>query len=170
MSEILTKLIADGLVIVVILIGAAALLWRIPKGHRLDAYSRVLMAGLTAYLVAKLVGSIYQPELTRPFEQMGVSAGASYLNNPGFPSDHVLFCTAITLAVWFEVRSKQLLAILLGLTLAVGAGRVLALVHTPFDVVGGLIIACVGIPWYLQRDKHKLITNQYRQKINNGVK
>ena len=29
-----------------------------------------------------------------------------------------------------------------------GNYRVIALVHTPLDVVGGLLIACVGIVWY----------------------
>ena len=110
------------------------------------------MAGLTAYLFAKLIGSIYQPELQRPFELMGVDAGASFLNNPGFPSDHVLFCAAITLAVWFETRSKRVAYVLTLLTALVALGRVLALVHSPLDVIGGVFIACVGALWYLQRE------------------
>ena len=113
------------------------------------------MAGLTAYLLAKLIGSVFQPESLRPFQQMGVDAGALYLNNPGFPSDHMLFATAITLAVWFETRNKQLTITLVILTALVGIGRVLALVHTPLDVLGGFAIACVGGLWYLQRDQQK---------------
>jgi len=140
---------ADGAVIPVVLIGAVALLFKV-RGSRYEAYARILMAGLTAYLLAKLAGSIFQPELERPFEQLGLSAGASYLNNPGFPSDHMLFCTAITLAVWFETRSKWLTALLGTLTLLVGVGRILALVHTPLDVAGGIVIAAIGALWYLQ--------------------
>ena len=30
----------------------------------------------------------------------------------------------------------------------VSAGRVMALVHTPLDVTGGVIIACAGSLWY----------------------
>jgi membrane-associated phospholipid phosphatase len=155
MHELFTKLIADGLVFLVVAIGAWTLLTRIPKDERYHAYCRILMAGLTALLVAKLVASIYQPEVARPFEQMGVKPGAAYLNNPGFPSDHVLFCMAILLAVWFETKHKKITYILIGLTALVAIGRVLALVHTPLDVIGGVGIACAGIPWYLQREKHK---------------
>ncbi|MES2875945.1 MAG: phosphatase PAP2 family protein [Patescibacteria group bacterium] len=153
MNEVLIKLIADGAVLPVIVIGAWALLFKIPMGEHYRAYCRILLAGLTAYAAAKMIGSIYQPELQRPFELMGVDAGASFLNNPGFPSDHVLFCTAITLAVWFETRNKLLSGILAGLTLMVALGRVLALVHSPLDVVGGILIACIGAAWYLQRKR-----------------
>jgi membrane-associated phospholipid phosphatase len=153
MQAILIKILADGAVIPVILIGAWALLFKVERGTRYQAYCRIIMAGLTAYLFAKLIGSVFQPELERPFELMGTSAGASFLNNPGFPSDHVLFCTAITLAVWFETKQKVLAGLLAGLTLLVAVGRVLALVHSPLDVSGGIIIALLGGIWYLQREE-----------------
>ena len=146
--ELFIRLIADAAVIPVVLIGAWALLFKVPKGRRFEAYSRVLMAGLTAYLLAKFVGTIYQPATLRPFELMGVEAGASFLNNPGFPSDHALFVTAITCAVWFETRMKKTAIALVILTLLVCVGRVLALVHTPLDVIGGIVIALVGALWY----------------------
>ena len=146
--EFLIRLIADAAVIPVVLIGAWALLFKVPKGRRFEAYSRVLMAGLTAYLLAKFVGAIYQPAELRPFELMGVEAGASFLNNPGFPSDHALFVTSITCAVWFETRMKKVAIALVILTLLVCVGRVLALVHTPLDVIGGIIIALAGALWY----------------------
>lgn len=144
----IVKLVADGLVVPVVLIGAYALLMRVSRAERYQTYARVLMAGLTAYVAAKIIGLLYQPETLRPFEVMGVDAGASFLNNPGFPSDHALFTMAITLAVFFGAKQKRLAAVCLVLTLLVGFGRVVALVHTPFDVVGGLVIACVGIVWY----------------------
>lgn len=152
MNDLLVRLIADGAVIPVVLIGAWALLFKVPGNHRYGAYCRVLLAGLTAYAAAKLIGSVFQPELQRPFELMGAEAGASFLNNPGFPSDHVLFCTAITLAVWFETRNKWIAGSLAVLTLLVALGRVLALVHSPLDVLGGITIACLGAIWYLQRE------------------
>lgn len=152
MNELLVKLIADGAVIPVVLLGAWALLFKVPMNQRYRAYCRILLAGLTAYMFAKLIASIYQPELQRPFEQLGLEAGASYLNNPGFPSDHVLFCTAITLAVWFETRSKPLAITLALLTLLVAVGRIVALVHNPLDVLGGVVIAFIGALWYLQRE------------------
>ena len=149
LGETVVKIIADGLVIPIVLIGTYALIFKIPKNKRFEAYARVLMAGLTAFLIAKLLATLYQPALERPFELMGVAPGAAYLNNPGFPSDHVLFTSAITLAVWFETRQKKLAILLAVLTLCVGVGRVLALVHTPLDVVGGLVVACIGAGWYI---------------------
>jgi len=146
-------LIADGAVIPIIVIAGYALLFLVPSGHRFEAYVRILMAGMTAYLVAKLLGAIYQPATERPFEILGVAPGASYLNNPGFPSDHALFTTFLTLAVWFETRRKGITVILAILTITVCVGRVLALVHTPLDVTGGILIASFGALWYLQRDK-----------------
>lgn len=169
MTDTLIKLIADGLVIPVVLVGAVALLKYVPHGTRLQSYSRILMAGLTAYLAAKLIGSLYQPALERPFEQLGVEAGASFLNNPGFPSDHVLFCTAISLSVWFETGKRKLAGILFGMTFLVAVGRVLALVHTPIDVIGGFIIAFAGVPWYVQRPSTHAKTAT-RQKHKNGIK
>ena len=139
--ETITHVIADIAVIPVILIGAYLLLFKIPKGGRFEAYSRILMAGLTSYLVAKLLASIYQPSLERPFELLGVEAGALYLNNPGFPSDHALFVTAITAAVWFETKMKKTTLVLAGLVVLICVGRVIALVHTPLDVIAGVVMA-----------------------------
>lgn len=149
-QEAIVRLIADGLMIPIVLFGAYALIFKVPKGKRLKAYSMVLAAGLTTYLLAKLIGVIYQPEALRPFEQLHAAAGASFLNNPGFPSDHTLFATFITTSVWFVAKQKKLAIILAILTVLVGVGRVLALVHTPADVIGGIVIALYGSIWYLQ--------------------
>lgn len=142
------RIIADYSVVAVVIIGSWALLFKVPKGHRFEAYSRILMAGLTAYLVAKFVATIYQPSDLRPFELLGVDPGASYLDNPGFPSDHTLFVTAILCAVWFETRLKKTTIVLASLVVVVCIGRVLALVHTPFDVIAGVGIALIGALWY----------------------
>jgi len=163
--EIIVRIIADGAIIPIVLIGTYMLVYKIPRGHRFEAYARVLMAGLTAYLIAKLVSVIYQPSSERPFEQLGVQAGALFLNNPGFPSDHALFATAITCAVWFEARQRLVSFVLVGLVIVLCVGRVVALVHTPADVVGGVIIGLVGSLWYLddrisQKRKRPLLTRQ----------
>jgi len=159
--QTLIALIADGAVIPIIAIAGYALLFLVPKGQRFEIYTRILMAGLTSYLIAKLLGAAYQPSMERPFEVLGVEPGASYLNNPGFPSDHALFTAFLTFAVWFETRRKGLAIIMASLTLLVCIGRILALVHTPLDVIGGIVVAAIGALWYLQnatpadRQKHK---------------
>lgn len=149
MMETVITFLADGLMIPIVLIAGYALVFKIPRRQRLQVYARILVAGLTAYLTAKLLATLY-PVSERPFELLGQDPGASYLNNPGFPSDHALFATFLLLAVWFETRQKVLSLILTILVLAVCAGRVLALVHTPLDVIGGIAIAGFGSLWYLQ--------------------
>lgn len=151
MIDLLVRLLADGLVVLVVVIAIYGLLFRLKTpDKRIEVYARIVIAGLTSYLLAKVIGSVFQPELERPFQQLGQAAGALYLDNPGFPSDHVLFCTAIFWAVWFEGRSRLLAGTILGLSVLVALGRVLALVHTPLDVIGGFVIGSIGALWYLQ--------------------
>lgn len=111
------------------------------------------MAGLTALLAAKIVASFYQPDAARPFIEMGVAAKAAYLDNAGFPSDHVLFSAAIAYAVWFETKRKNVASLLFVLVAIIALGRVVALVHSPLDVVGGFIFASFGALWYLTKPK-----------------
>jgi undecaprenyl-diphosphatase len=148
-QDIIIRIAADGVMVPIALIGAYALVFKIPKGQRFKAYKEIVFVGLFTYLIAKLIGAVFQPETIRPFEVAGASAGASFLNNPGFPSDHTLFVTTLATAVWFETKQKTLTWIMAVLILVVAVGRVLALVHTPADVVGGIVIALIGSIWYL---------------------
>ncbi len=147
-SSLLIRIMADGLLVPIVLIGAYALLRYVPSNKRYQAYARVVMAGLTSLLLAELIAFIWQPDAARPFVELGVSPGAAYLSNSGFPSDHVMLVSAITLAVAFETKKYKLAIFLGGLTLLVALGRVLALVHTPLDVAGGAFFALVGALWY----------------------
>ena len=162
--ELLIRLLADLAVVPVVLLGAYALTFKIRKGNHFQAYARILLAGLTAYMLAKFIGFIYQPSELRPFELLGVEAGASFLDNPGFPSDHVLFVAAITLAVWFETRQKLISAILVVLVGIVALGRVLALVHSPLDIIGGLVIATIGALWYVQKPASLRTSHKRKQR------
>lgn len=146
--ETLITILADGLMLPLILVGIGALLFAVPRKERYDRYTRIFMAGLTSYYFAKIIGALWQPETLRPFEKLGIEAGASYLNNPGFPSDHALFAMFLTLAVLYGTRNRKLAALMLVLTVLVCVGRVLANVHTPLDVIGGVAVACLGGVWY----------------------
>jgi len=142
------RFLADYLVIIVVIIGAGSLLWFVRDG-RYQTYVRLLMMGLTALLIARLLALVYQPDEVRPFIEQGVAAKASYLNNPGFPSDHVLFVTVIAIMVWVATKRTGLYGLLLVLSAGVAIGRVLALVHTPLDVAGGMLVALLaGVIWY----------------------
>lgn len=149
----IVSVIADWLVVPVALIGVYTLLRFVPKDQKYQVYCRVLMAGLTAFVFAKIAGLLFQPDGLRPFEKLGLEAGASFLNNPGFPSDHALFTMAIVMAIYFGARQTKWAIVAMVLTLLVSVGRVLALVHTPLDVIGGLLIALTGVVWYLPLTK-----------------
>lgn len=147
--EYVVQFMADGLVFVLVAIAAVSLLVFVPTENKFAAYSRMLLAGLTSYLVAKLMALVYQPSAQRPFELLGVDPGASYLNNPGFPSDHALFVWVLVFAVCYGVRRRGLGLAMVVLALVVCAGRVLALVHTPLDIIGGIVAASIGALWYV---------------------
>lgn len=148
------QLIADGLIVPIVIAGALAIWLWTPK-PRLEAYKYALMAGLTSLLVAKLMSVIYHPATERPFQMLGEKAGALYIDNPGFPSDHALFVTVIVLAVYALTGHKKFALVLAVLALLVCIGRVVALVHTPLDVIGGVFAGLVGGLWYLTMQNSK---------------
>lgn len=156
MYDIIVKILADWLLIPIILISLYALFFRVDATHKYDRYTRVFMAGVTSYLLAKFIGSAWRPEQLRPFEKLGVDPGAAYLNNPGFPSDHALLGFFLTLAVWFCTRSRKLTIVIAVLTVLMCLGRVLALVHTPLDIAGAFVISVVSILWYKDYAKTRL--------------
>jgi len=155
-QSFIVKLIADGTIIPIVLITGYALLFLVPKKGRFEIYARIVVAGMTTYLVAKLLASVYQPVGERPFELLGTAPGALYLNNPGFPSDHALFASFLTFTVWYVTRRKDLTIILAILTLLMCVGRVVALVHTPLDIAGGIAVAAIGSLWLVQANLPKL--------------
>lgn len=146
--QLVIRIFADWMLLPLGLIAVYMLFWKVRGKDRYDRYTHIFMAGITSYLLAKIVAQIWQPSGLRPFELLGTEAGASYLNNPGFPSDHALFAAFLTLAVWYATRSKVATIAMVVLTLALCIGRVLALVHTPLDVIGGIVVALLGGIWY----------------------
>lgn len=139
--DIFIRIIADWLVVPIVLIGGAVMLW-LPK-KKYEALSWAVIAGLVALLFAKVASMFYQGE--RPFMAQGEAPKAAYLNNPGFPSDHTLLVFVITLIVWVSTKNVRLSLVLLGLSTLVGLGRILALVHTPIDVAGGVLCAFLAV-------------------------
>lgn len=142
------KLLADGSIILLALIALYMLIARIDRRRWYETYSYVLLAGLASYALAKFISLWYQPETLRPFEKLGLEAGAAYLNNPGFPSDHALFGMFLIGAVWYATRRWRVVAVMASLLIVMCVGRVVALVHTPLDVVGGVAIAVAGMLCY----------------------
>ncbi len=114
----------------------------VPKDQRYQAWGRAILTGLVALLFAKVISLFYQGE--RPFETLGVEPGAAFLPNPGFPSDHALLVFTVVCVVWATTKRVVWSSLLLGAAVLVSVGRVLALVHTPLDVIGGFACAVLA--------------------------
>lgn len=138
---LLLKIIADYLVIPIVLAGGVMMLL-VPARDRYILWARAMLSGLMALLLAKIIAQFYQG--VRPFEQLGVEPGAAFLPNPGFPSDHSLLVFAVAAVVWATTKNKWMSCTLLVAAVLVAVGRVLALVHTPLDVVGGALCAIIA--------------------------
>lgn len=126
------RFFADGLLVGILLVSAMAGVWWFirtqPNIKELAPY--VFMAGLSALLAGKLM-SFWQPVSERPFESLGVEAGAAYMNNPGFPSDHALLATIVVMTLFVLTPYKKLSIGLMVAVVAMCVARVVALVHTP---------------------------------------
>jgi membrane-associated phospholipid phosphatase len=146
--DLFTKIVADNLIMIVVLIGAITFIVSV-KTDRYQRYGRALMAGLTALMVGKLF-SLLRDVGARPFEELGVEPVArTYLNNPGFPSDHALLAVTVTLVVWAATHRTKISLLLAVLSILVAIGRVTGLVHAPADVIGGAVAAFIGVGlWY----------------------
>lgn len=141
MSDLLIRLIADWMVIAVVLVGGIGFLLLVKK----DRFANIawgVITGLVALWFAKIASLFYQDE--RPFELLGMAPKAAFLNNPGFPSDHALLVFVITFVVWATTKNIPLSLALLAMSILVSVGRVIALVHTPVDVIGSIVCALLA--------------------------
>lgn len=147
-ADLLIRLLADGLVVPIVLLGAWMMV-RVPRQARYRLYTRAFMTGITALVLAKTSSLFYHGE--RPFVATGQAAKAAFLQNGGFPSDHALLVFTITFVVWASTKNVKVSIALLIMSILVGVGRVLALVHTPLDVLGGFVFALIAaLLWYRQ--------------------
>ena len=149
-DDILLRIIADGLVVPIALVAGVTML-RLAATERYQAIARGVVTGLIALFFAGIARLFYQ-DGERPFQLLGVDPGAAYLENPGFPSDHTLLVFAIVIVVWATTKNKPLSLTLLVLAILVAAGRIMALVHTPADIAGGIACAlAAGLLMYGRR-------------------
>lgn len=145
--QALIRLLADGTLIAIVAISAPFIIWSLRK-RWWRGVPVVIMAGLTSLLAGKVMSLLYQPAVARPFLELGVTPGAAYIDNPGFPSDHALLATASVVAVYALTRRRWLGGLLMLMVIAMCVGRVFALVHTPLDVIAGVAAGLAGAVWY----------------------
>lgn len=106
----------------------------------------IIVAGLLDKISAKLY---YDP---RPFVTHHLKPLVSHAADNGFPSEHTLFCFAFAGVTYLYRRRLGWVA--LGLSLLVGLARIAAHVHSPIDIIGGIIFglaAAYAGKWLAER-------------------
>lgn len=107
---------------------------------RLEFVLAVILAALTALIVAKLAGALYYDP--RPFVTEHVKPLIPHGTDNGFPSEHTIAAITLTTVIFFY--RKKFAAAALALSLVVGIARVAAHVHSPIDIIGGIIIGIIA--------------------------
>lgn len=114
---------------------------------RKSALALLVLASAFAFVIDKILNQLISSP--RPFVVEGINPLFSHAVDNGFPSEHVLFAMVIA-GVIFVYNRK--LGIILGiLAIMIGIARIVAYVHHPIDVLGGIAIALVSVfsAWHL---------------------
>lgn len=113
------------------------------------------------FIVSSSVGLVIDKILNyfisspRPFVVKDIAPSFAHLANNGFPSEHTL--GAILIASVIFVYNRKLGIVLGVLGLIIGVARVLANVHNPIDIFGGVIIgsgSVLIVRYIIPRLKH----------------
>lgn len=100
-----------------------------------------MIAGVLAVVLTKVGGLLVNDP--RPFVVAHTLPLIPHGTDNGFPSDHTVLC--MTVASVFVLRKKWLGGVLMLCALLVGMSRVLAGLHHPLDILGGVGIALVAV-------------------------
>ena len=127
--------------LIFIIVLAVLLIWlKLSVKTRWQFAAAVCLAGIIAFGLSKITGALYYHP--RPFVAQHIKPLISHGSDNGFPSEHTLLAMALSTIVYYY--RPRLAAGFFGLTLLVGIGRVLAHVHSPIDILGGLILGALA--------------------------
>jgi len=120
--------------------GAVAVAWILPKANRLKFVMTVVLACIIAFVISRIASKLYYDP--RPFITQHITPLISHAADNGFPSDHALLTMTLTAAVYFF--NRKIAAGMLVLTIIVGWARIAAKVHSPLDIIGAWLIGIVA--------------------------
>lgn len=125
----------------------AYIFFKLPANQRKQFIAVTLLALIIAAILDKLAGKVYYDP--RPFVSHNVRPLFPHGADNGFPSDHTLFSTTIAAVLYFY--RKKFAAIAFVLAVVIGSARVAAHVHSPNDIIGGLVLGAIAgwIGYYL---------------------
>jgi len=116
------------------------ILWFVDGKIKKEQAVHAIFAFGSAWILAHVIKAFF-PTL-RPFQVNGGPVEVVLpLANGGFPSGHSAAAFALAVTIWKHDK-KVGLAFLIA-ALFVGAGRVLANVHYPIDIVGGMVLGVI---------------------------
>ena len=106
------------------------------KKQRKELILAVIIGVIIAVILDKIGGKLFYD--TRPFVSQNIQPLVSHSADNGFPSEHALFSSLIATIIIFYRRQLGIIALVIAIV--VGFARVLAHVHSPIDIIGGLAI------------------------------
>lgn len=116
------------------------ILWFVDGKIKKEQVVHALFATASAWILAHIIKALF-PTL-RPFQINGGPTEVIFpLTNGGFPSGHTAAAFALGITIW--KHDKKVGWVYLVSALLVGVGRVLANVHYPIDIVGGMVLGIV---------------------------
>lgn len=107
-----------------------------PRVHKLQFAAAALAGMALAYALARLAGVFFSHE--QPFAAFGYMPLIAHEVDNSFPSDHAALAGVLAGLVGLYNRGLGLL--LWVLAVGVGAGRMLAGLHYPLDIIVGLVL------------------------------
>jgi membrane-associated phospholipid phosphatase len=125
----------------VVALGACVVWLQLPRGDRLALAVQTLVTVVAVAVLVKVAGAVHSDP--RPFVvHPGLAPLFPHPADNGFPSDHTALASAVAFLV--IVRRRTWGALLLMLSLALGAARVAAHVHHVEDIACGLVIGALA--------------------------
>lgn len=122
----------------IFIIGLAAIVLALLKYRekRWRFIGAIVAAGIISVVLAKLAGKLYYHP--RPFVVENIKPLIAHANDNGFPSDHTTGSAVIATIVY--LYNKKVGLIFFVLAVVVGLGRIGAHLHSPIDIIGGLLV------------------------------
>jgi len=116
-------------------------LWVIDGKIKKEQVIHALVACFFAWLASVTLKEVFQT--TRPFLVDGVAALTLTIPQSGaFPSNHAAVAFALATTIWLHNRKVGWLY--LACAVVIGAARVLANVHYPVDILGGVTLGIIS--------------------------
>jgi undecaprenyl-diphosphatase len=114
---------------------------RIDKKQKREMLIATALALVFAVILDKIAGSLFYD--TRPFVSQSITPLITHSADNGFPSEHTLFSLVIAGVLWFY--NKRIGTAALIVVAIVGCARVAAKVHSPADIIGGVILGLAAV-------------------------